>query len=106
MRVYLGGMPRLLHDIVENVVRSQADMEIVCRCDEGIAAAFERAAVDVAVLRDAGSDPVPHERLVIVTYSERDGGAFGFRPLSVAGLSTQALVEALRETQPASKGHE
>jgi len=97
-------MPRLLRDIVEEIVRSQADMEIVGRDWSGnVAEALEQRQADVLIVRDIATDQVADERLAIVAYSERDLGAFAFRPLSIAELSPQALIQAIREAQAASK---
>ena len=96
-------MPRLLRDIVEDIVRSQADMEIVGRDWTGnVAEALEQRHADVLILRDKATDQVTDERLAIVAYAERDWGVFAFRRLSIAELSPQALIQAIRETQAAS----
>jgi len=96
-------MPRLLRDLVEEIVRSQADMEIVGRDWSGnVAEALEQRHADVLIVRDIATDQVPDERLAIVAYSERDWGAFAFRPLSIAELSPQALIQAIREARAAS----
>ncbi|MBI3049549.1 MAG: hypothetical protein HYY76_14685 [Acidobacteria bacterium] len=87
---------------MEEIVRSQADMEIVCRDSSvDISVALERRDADVAVLREAAADQAAEGRLVLVTYSERDGGAFSFRPLPIAELSPQTLVQAIREARAA-----
>jgi len=96
-------MPRLLRDLVEEIVRSQADMEIVGRDWSGnVAEALEQRHADVLIVRDIATDQVADERLAIVAYAERDLGAFAFRPLSIAELSPQALIQAIRQARAAS----
>jgi hypothetical protein len=109
LRICVGEMPRLLRDIVEDILRAQPDMEIVrLAWSDHVAAVLERRHADVVIVQDSSTDQVAAERLVIVAYTERDTGAFSFRPLPIAELSPQALVQAIREARlrSASTGHE
>jgi hypothetical protein len=109
LRICVGEMPRLLRDIVEDIVGAQPDMEIVPRAwSDDIAAVLERRHADVVIVQDTSTDQVAGERLVIVAYTERESGAFSFRPLPIADLSPQALVQAVREVRlrRVSTGHE
>jgi hypothetical protein len=106
LRIVIGDMPRLLQDIVEDIVRSQTDMEIVRQPNGGIARALELQQADLVILQVTTNGATDHEstrrpecgaqHLVLVTYTERDGGAFAFRPLAVQDLSPDALVQAIR----------
>jgi hypothetical protein len=93
LRIVIGDMPQLWQDIVEDIVRSQPDMEIVRQWKGGIARALEHQQADLVIVQVATNGA---RQLVVVTFTERDGGAFGFRPLAVQDLSPDALVQAIR----------
>ena len=107
-RVLLGELPPLLCDILIDAIAAQPDLEVVVRGSaDSVGAALESGAIDVTILCDcpstpqiAGAPPRPVTRcarqLVVVSYTDRDGGTFSFRRLRVCGLSQAALVEAIR----------
>ena len=106
-RVLLGGLPPLLCDILADAIASQPDIEVVRGSADSVGAALESGDIDVTILCDclvtpqlAGAPPRPVTRcaqqLVVIGYTDRDGGAFSFRRLRVCDLSQAALVEAIR----------
>jgi DNA-binding NarL/FixJ family response regulator len=106
LRIVIGEMPQLLQDIVEHIVRSRPDLEIVRQWNGGIARALEHQQADLVIVQVSSNGASGHESqrwpewgaqdLVLVTYTDRDGGAFTFRPLAVQDLSPDALVQAIR----------
>ena len=107
-RVLLGELPPLLCDIVIDAIAAQPDLEVVVRGSaDSVGAALESGEIDVTILCDrsstsqiAGAAPGPLTRcvqqLLVVGYTDRDGGAFSLRRLRVCDLSQAALVEAIR----------
>ena len=107
MKVLLQSMPRLLHDIVTDVVRRQPDMEI---SDPALFAAptLERDEPDVVIVGtvepEHAEEPVelllrwPRIRVVMVSVSGPDAVMYVMRPhkMPLGEMSPARLVEVIR----------
>src|ERR1051325_6713386 len=100
-------MPRLLRDILEDVLRSQDDMDVVGRGgDAELIARLERQEVDVvittshddegAVSRRTLLSAPPALKIVTMPASGRFANVMEFRQLSMMEPSPQMLVQAIR----------
>jgi hypothetical protein len=92
LRIFVGNMPRLLRDIVEEIVRSQPDMEITGQHEKGEFVVQPNQA-DVVVLGERGDGKL---RIATVANNERGTNLVESRRLSTEELSPQILVEAIR----------
>jgi hypothetical protein len=92
LRIFVGNMPRLLRDIVEEIVRSQPDMEITNPHLEG-ALILERHQGDVVISGEHADD-----NLKIGIVARNGGGSHLIESvqLSTVELSPEILVKALR----------
>ena len=108
MRVFIGEMPRLLRDILSDLVRVQTDMEVIGRGgDAELADALQRG-VDVLILGEAALNRsaaarllATHPDLTIVTIGGegRSANLFEIRQVTLIDPSPQMLIQAVRMTQ-------
>lgn len=108
--ILLSDMPRMLHDVVDNIVGLEADLCVVAEGVEagGLVERVERERPDVVVLwTETGSPPALCEdllsrfpRLAVVTLEHRGQRAsiYTMRPMRVrlAEISSAELVSAIR----------
>jgi len=92
LRIFVGNMPRLLRDIVEEIVRSQPDMEITAQHEEG-AFRIEPHQADVVILGEHADAKL---KIATVANDERGANLVDPRRLSTVELSPQVLVAAIR----------
>ena len=92
LRICVGNMPRLLRDIVEEIVRSQPDMEITNPYQEG-ELIIERHQGDVVISGEHADD-----NLKIGIVASNGGGSHLVESvqLSTVELSPEILVKAIR----------
>jgi len=106
-RILIGEMPRMMHDIVDDAVEAQADMEIVGHCvNSELDAAIPRyganviiVAEDATAIHDMPSHLLmkyPDVRLVIVTGDGRRASLFELRHLELDEPSPVTLIDAIR----------
>ena len=96
LRIVVMNMPRLLKDIVKEIVQAEPDMEVTAHCDDG-AFRFGKcipapSRADVVIL-GGGND----SGLKIAMVNSQDGNVVELLQLSTLELSPKVLVEALRE---------
>ena len=107
MKVLVQNMPRLLHDIVADVISRQPDMQMVGPMDFG-APHVERDAPDVAVVGTAepehAGEPLelllrwPRSRVVVLSISGRDAVMYSLRPYKtwLGEMSPARLADVIR----------
>jgi hypothetical protein len=93
LRILVGNMPRLLRDIVEEIVRSQPDMEITGQHEEG-ELIVESHQADVVIL---GEHADARLKIATVANNERGANLVESLRLSTNELSPHILVEAIRD---------
>jgi DNA-binding NarL/FixJ family response regulator len=110
IRILLAELPRMLREIVEDVVSTQADMQIVGAADSlaALPAEVARTSPDVVILAlERGAAPTRLDPLLygqpslsIVAITEDGRGAFRYelRPqmLPVGNVSPNGLLDAIR----------
>ena len=107
IRLFIGDMPRLLRDILKDVVQEQPDMDVVgCGGHAELLAAFERQNVDVVLLGQTVGDIAaamrqlltvrPGLKVIIVPNDGRFAVVFELRRLVMTEPSPQMLVHAIR----------
>jgi hypothetical protein len=91
LRILVGNMPRLLRDIVEEIVRSQPDMDIIDQYQGELI--IERHQVDVVVSGEHADN-----KLKISIVGNNGGGSnlVESLQLSTVELSPEILVKAIR----------
>jgi DNA-binding NarL/FixJ family response regulator len=106
-RVFIGTMPRLLGDILDDVIRARQDLELVGRSGrDDLTAALDREQVDVLILAGDSTDTAtickeflavhPALQVVVIVNDGRYAKVFDVRQLTVAEPSPQMLVRAIR----------
>jgi len=108
IRILVGGMPRMLRDIVEDVVAAQPDMELLAGGDASdLVTTIKAKQPDLVVVAEqwAGLN-LPHQqllvdnrrlRVLVVTAGGRDARLLELRQVPVIDVSSQRLVDAIRE---------
>lgn len=114
IRIMLVGMPRMLSDIIGNVVKKQSDIVVVGELSSrtGLAAEVQRLEPDVVVIGLEGSrlpdecesvfDVDPHVRVLGVSGDGRELFACELRPQSEAlgEVSPEKLMQTIRGRGP------
>lgn len=110
IRVFLAGMPPLLHDIVRDALRNQADMELVGDFGEGdaVSTALKNGDVDVVILGARQPDDyaiagrvfidAPRSKVLAIATSGRSAVMYQLRPHKkmLGDVSPQSLIDAIR----------
>jgi len=101
-------MPRLLRDILADLVRAQTDMEVVGRGgDAELVGALQRG-VDVVILGEGVIDRSaaarllstnPDLKVVTIASEGRSASLFEIRQITLIDPSPQMLIQAVRMTQ-------
>jgi hypothetical protein len=110
IRILLAGMPRMLVDIVKDVIASHEDIDVAGEIEghTGLLAAAMQTQADVVVLREAagGASEIYHEllrgcpklKILAITADGRRGFLHRLQPRVVAlgELSSSSLIDAIR----------
>jgi DNA-binding transcriptional LysR family regulator len=110
IRIVLGGMPPLLHDIVIDALAGEAEIEVVRDLGEenGVVPALSGGTVDVVIVgaRQPEDSALaarvfrasPHSRVLVIATSGRSAVMHQLAPVTrtLGELSPQGLVEAIR----------
>lgn len=98
-------MPRMMEDIIEGAIESQADMQIVGRStDAELEGAILKYDADVVILSESGDKDVhkqlllarPQLKVVVMTRDGRSASLFELRRLYFTEPSAPALIGAIR----------
>ncbi|MGC2776548.1 MAG: hypothetical protein WA418_13045 [Bradyrhizobium sp.] len=110
IRILVAGMPRMLVDIIEDIVASEPDLTIVGEIDRSteLASAARRTRADVVISRQADSDMEADEmallligrppKVVAITDDGRQGFVYELRPhrSPLGEMSVERLIAAIR----------
>jgi DNA-binding NarL/FixJ family response regulator len=110
IRVLIAAMPRLLHEVVENVVSPQPDMILAGRAgpSESVATAARRVRADLVILRDsqegAGGAPWqllnenPRLKILAITSDGHRATRYELRPHQavIDDIHPETLIEVIR----------
>jgi hypothetical protein len=112
IRVILVGIPRLLADIVEELIARQPDIELVGSvvADRNLGRVIERARPDVILCRASGTvlpaayceilEAEPYVRLLAIEASDRTGFVYDLRPVRTPlDVWPQGLIDAIRSAR-------
>jgi DNA-binding NarL/FixJ family response regulator len=110
IRVFLAGMPPLLHDIVRDALMGQTDMQLVgdLSAGDGVVHALENREIDVVIVgaRQPEDSAVanelfassPRSKVLVIAKSGRTAVMYQLRPRKrhLGDVSPQSLLEAIR----------
>ena len=109
-RVFLGGMPPLLHDIVSDALKNQADVHLVGDLSAGdaVVSALRNDTIDVVIVGARQPDDSalvteifassPQRKVLVIATSGRSAVLYQLRPhkRTLGDVSPQSLLEAIR----------
>ena len=110
IRILITAMPRLLHQVVENMVASQPDMTLTApvKQSESIAAAARRVRADLVIVSESRDEPSqtpwqvldehPHLKLMTISGDGHRATRYELRPhqLVIDDISSESLIDAVR----------